>query len=101
MKRFWISWYQKTEDPRPIHFPPSQGILGWWSSGVRNSDDAHTISCVVDAKNEKEAMLEISKDWPEEEREHRFCKERENDFQPGDRFPLSEWMRDRFKKKIK
>lgn len=92
-KLWWISWYQPTEDERPLTFPPNEAILGWWNSGSRCSDNAHTICAVVRAETEEEAKAAVRKDWPEAE-DWRFCGETGG--LPGNRFPLGEWMTPRF-----
>lgn len=101
MKRFWVSWWQPTSDERPLTYPPNQSILGWWNSGQR-ADGAWSICAVVVAdadeqglgvpKAVKDAVLV---DWPEAI-DWRFCEEMDDDYVPGDRFPLSPWMRARF-----
>ena len=89
MKRFWISWRQPTEDYRPLTDPPHPQVLGWWCSG-------HTTLCAaVEANSEVEARMYVRIAWPEAS-EWRFCEEKPADFVPGDRFPLSDWMRERF-----
>jgi hypothetical protein len=105
-KLWWLSWDQTTSDERPLTFPPNEAILGWWNSGSRCSDDAHTICAFVQAETEEEAKAAVKKDWPEAE-EWRFCGEtsvkpgdrfplKETSVKPGDRFPLKDWMKPRF-----
>lgn len=86
---YWISWYQTTDDLRPIDFPPLPEVLGWWCSGIRCSDDAATICAIVKADSEDEAKAAVRKHWPEAS-EWRFCNPKPN-YQPSDRFPLPEW----------
>jgi hypothetical protein len=93
---FWVSWYQPTGDMRPLTFPPVEGIIGWWCSGQRYDDDAWTIVALVVAKSECSAKRLIRKSWPEAS-EWRGCDEVSIGYQPGDRFPLSEWMSERHK----
>ena len=94
-KFYWLSWYQPTEDHRPLKFPSNEKILGWWCSGVRCSDDASTLCAMVVATSKDEAKRHISENWPEAE-DWRFCEESE-DLELGDRFPLSsDWMVKRF-----
>lgn len=93
MTRFWMSWYQPTEDHRPLAFPPNAAILGWWCTGYRH-DNAATICALVQAESEEAAWDAVKKDWPE--MEQRFSGEREPDYAiKSDRFPLSDWMRER------
>ena len=91
--RFWLSWYEESEDYRPLTFPPNEAILGWWCSGYC-SDDSSTIVALVEAGSEEAAWKAVRLDWPEAVRE-RFCEAREDSYLPGDRFPLSDWMKER------
>ena len=92
-KRFWLSWYQPTEDARPLTYPPNEAIRGWWESGVRG-DGAGVICAVVDAPGDGQAWAAVRVEWPEAER--RFTCLRDDDYAPGDdRFPPSEWMEPR------
>lgn len=98
MTRFWLSWYQPLGDHRPITFPPPEPILGWWCSG--ETVDAWTLCAAVDAESEEKAWEIIrQKDaWPDAG-EVRISSVREKNWVPGDRFPLSDWMKPRFEKK--
>ena len=87
MKRFWIFWYQPTEDYRPLKWPLPKTILGWWCSGQRCSDEASTLIAWVVAPSDYAAEKLIKKYWPEA-KEWRFCDEVEKDWKPNDRFPL-------------
>ncbi len=96
MKCFWMSWYQQSEDYRPLTYPPNAAILGWWCSGVRDDDEGSSILCAaVLAESMELAEAAVHLDWPEA-REWRFCSERDLNFLPGDRFPLAAWMAERF-----
>jgi len=93
--RYWVSWYQPTEDYRPLSDPPNQNILGWWCSGSRLSDDARTLCAVVLAVDEEHAKTAVTVDWPEAV-QWRFVEEKSIDFVPGDRFPIGDgWERQR------
>jgi len=92
--RFWMSWYETSEDYRPVTFPPNEHILGWWCTGVRLEDEASTICAWVEANDEEEAKDYIYEDWPGEH-EYRFTEQVDGDWVPGDRFPLSPWMEER------
>lgn len=92
-KLFWISWYQPTEDHRPIGFPPINCVLGWWCTGRREEDGAATLVAWVRASNERMAKARVRVEWPEA-KEWRFCEERER-VELSSRFPLSDWMRSR------
>jgi len=93
--RYWLSWYEISEDHRPLTFPPGEAILGWWCSGY--DDNASILCAVVEAKSEDAAWEAVAKDWPGPTRK-RFCEAKDADWKPGDRFPPSEWMVDRFAK---
>ena len=94
--RFWISWYQPTEDYRPLRDPPNAAVLGWWCSGYR--DDDATLCAVVVADSCDKATKVVQVDWPEAF-EFRFIEQQEADWTPpGDRFPIDKkgWMAERF-----
>ena len=88
--RFWVSWVQRSDDYRPLGYPPHEPVLGWWCSGYDSADNA-TLCALIEAADEKAAEEVIKKEWPEWT-EWRFIEPRENDHRPGDRFPLSDWM---------
>lgn len=88
MMNYWISWYQPTEDYRPITVPSRDIVVGYWKSGERCSDNASTICAWVKAENEEHAKSIIREYWPEAE-EWRFCEESEKDFELSDRFSLN------------
>jgi hypothetical protein len=96
MSLYWISWYQPTEDYRPLGYPPNEAVLGWWCSGSRCSDDAATLCAYVHAGDEKAAKEAVLRDWPEAT-EWRFCEPREAVIESS-RFPLEDWMRERMSK---
>ncbi|WP_421793534.1 hypothetical protein [Hydrocarboniphaga effusa] len=90
---FWISWYQPTEDHRPLTFPPNADVLGWWCTGQRCEDGASTLVAFVKARDEASAKSAVQIDWPEAT-EWRFCEVRTR-IKPGSRFPFEDWMRER------
>jgi hypothetical protein len=90
--RYWISWYQPTDDERPLTCPPNENVIGWWNSG--SDDSAWTLCALVRADSEEQAKSSVLKDWPEAER-WRFANQVDSSWIPGDRFPLSDWMIDR------
>ena len=92
---WWISWYQPTDDHRPLTYPPNDAVLGWWCSGERCSDGASTLVAHVRSSDEDAAKAAIRTDWPEAG-EWRFCERRSGRPEPGGRFPLSDWMRERY-----
>lgn len=101
MTRFWISWYQPTEDYRPLTDPPAAAVCAWWCSGSRsiicNGDESdEAILCaIVKAASEVSANRAIRKSWPEV-KEWRFCEACEPDWLPNNRFPITKaWERKR------
>jgi len=93
MKRFWVSWVQTTQDFRPLSDPPNIRILGWWCSGIVSPK--YNLCAVVEAESVDAAHEAVLIDWPESD-EWRFIEEKPKDWLPGDRFPLSDWMVERF-----
>lgn len=91
--RFWVSWVQRSDDHRPLGYPPHEPVLGWWCSGYDSEDNA-TLCALIEAADEKAAEEVIKKEWPEWT-EWRFIEPRDHDFRPGNRFPLTEWMEPR------
>lgn len=93
MTRFWMSWIVSEEDYRPLTFPPNAAILGWWCSGYDTDD--HSILCgLVEAKNEAAARKAVLRDWPGIS--WRFVEPKDtNHIIQSDRFPLSDWMKER------
>jgi hypothetical protein len=98
LMRFWLSWNETSHDYRPVRSPPNPAVLGWWCSGEAGDGSYFTLVAWVEAKNEKGAKAAIQKDWPLRGREWRFVEEREPDWLPGDRFPLSDWSKKRIAK---
>ena len=95
-KLYWLSWYEKSEDCRPLRYPPGEQVLGWWISGERCSDGAATICAYVKASSEADAWKAIDEDWPDSAREVRFCNQHDKPI-VSDRFPVDDgWMRERF-----
>ena len=92
VKLQWVSWWQPTEDYRPLNFPPNQYILGWWKSGEDMEGNASLCALVI-AMTEENAKRIIKVDWPEADN-WRFCYEKEGT-NLSDRFPVSEWMQER------
>lgn len=92
--RFWISWEERSPDHRPLTDPPNVAILGWWCSGY--GDGYATLCALVEARSERAAKAAVDQDWPAVGRRvWRFVEERDADWLPGDRFPMSGWMRTR------
>jgi hypothetical protein len=100
MMRYWISWWQPTEDYRPLNDPPANlNVLGWWCSGHKGDEaDTPSICALVQADSEAAARKAVYKDWPEaESAEWRFVTEESETFLPNDRFPLKDWSKIRLK----
>ena len=93
MSYYWISWVQPGNDVRPLHFPPGERVLGWWSTGY--AQGGQTLCAMVRAVSEVQAKDAVLDDWPEAG-EWRFCDPRKTP-EVTDRFPLKDWMRDRLK----
>lgn len=93
--RYWISWNEYAEDYRPKTFPPGAGVLGWWRSGEAGDGSYSTLCAAVETTGDPWDVIEA--DWPGAREHERFCNPVEEDFTPGDRFPLdSDWMFERF-----
>lgn len=90
MNLYWVSWYQPTDDERPLRFPPNDAVLGWWNSGMRLDDNAHTLCAWVSAQDEDAAKAAVKQEWPEAA-EWRFCEKREH-ISYGGRFQPTHWM---------
>lgn len=92
VKRYWISWYQPTEDYRPIYKGDKEPLNHlYWCTGQRcGGDNAFTVCAVVDAENVEEAKKTVQKYWPEAN-EWRFIEEKEPTYLPSeDRFPRNQ-----------
>lgn len=95
VKRWWISfWFKGGEDFRPLNYPPNPSVLGWWCSGEDENGNPSICVC-VEAPTESAAKRDIRIDWPEAT-DWRFCEEKPRGWSPSDRFPLSDWMQERF-----
>lgn len=90
----WISWHQPTEDYRPLTYPPTEAVKGWWCSGY-DGDGVATLCALVQSETEGEAQTIVKREWPEAER-WRFCEARENT-DLGDRFQPTGWMVERLR----
>lgn len=93
INRYWVSWWQPTEDHRPLTDPPHPQVLGWWCSG--SSDEGDSICALVEAESEDKAKVYVQISWPEAEN-WRFIEAKPNDWIPGDRFPPQKWMLERW-----
>ena len=62
---------------------------------MRMSDEASTLCALVNAKTEEAAKAAVVKDWPEAT-QWRFCEQKPDNFELGDRFPVTrEWEKQR------
>ena len=93
--RLWTSWVCPQNDYRPVTFPPNTGVLGFWCSGY-DGEDRPIVCAAIEAPNEEVAADIVRIDWPEFDGTWRFIEERADEWEPGDRFGLTSWMRDRF-----
>jgi hypothetical protein len=95
MSDYWISWIQGGDDCRPLSYPPNKGIIGWWKTGETDMGDS-TLVAWVRARFDSDARDAILIDWPEalDTGDWRFF-ERKSPEPLSDRFPLSEWMKER------
>lgn len=99
MKRFWISWIQLTIDYRPLQDPPQpENIKAWWCSG-KDSRDCAILCAIVDAPDAGAAQGFIERAWDssgQDVGDFRFIEEREQDWLPNDRFPITkDWEKQR------
>jgi hypothetical protein len=97
MIRYWISWWQPGDDPRPLHYPPkNEKVLGWWESGHEFGNGRTSICALIRAESPSLAMLAVADDWPESvNAEWRFVEEVPGEWSTGTRFPLADWMKAR------
>ena len=101
-KLFWLSWPQPTADFRPLTDPPDARVMGWWCSG-QDAEDRALLCALVEGRTMQEAKLGVRASWPEAPSVRcswRIEQEREDDWTPGDRFPLSTWMRRRLRERM-
>ena len=80
MNRFWISWNEPGDDPRPLTVPSPD----WWCTGW--GDGYATVCAIIDAESEEGAKARVQEQW--EPSSWRFCNEVEANWTPpADRFP--------------
>ena len=80
MPRFWISWEEPGDDPRPLTVPSPI----WWCTGW--GDDYATVCAVVDAKSEDAAREQVESQW--QPQSFRFVTAVDEGWMPPpDRFP--------------
>lgn len=60
-------------------------------------DGKSTLVALIKADGEEQASASIRKDWPEFDGGWRFIHEVGADWVLGDRFPLSDWMKERMR----
>ena len=93
MKRWWMSWIVTDEDYRPLTYPPNPAILGWWCTGY-DARGRNILCGLVQAETLELAQAAVLQDWPGIE--WRFSDERPVFYVlDSDRFPLSDWMKQR------
>lgn len=86
-RRYWLSWEEPGDDPRPVAVPPPDGVVGWWWTG--QGDGYSTICAVVDAVDAKGARAVVESPGGWRPRAWRFCdmKDDANWMPSPDRFP--------------
>ena len=81
MKRFWISWYSKLEPEIEVEKIPFK----YWDTGqTMDEPPAITYCSLMEAESEEDAFNKVSELFPDYR--YRFCDEKPDDWQPGDRF---------------
>ena len=85
-RRWWVSWWQPTEDYRPLTWPLPEYIYGYWCTG-EDAQGRFSLVAWVECDAELKVPELIRKHWPEAE-DWRFCSEVDMDWAPNDRFPL-------------
>lgn len=88
----WISWYQPTDDHRPVNYPPTEKVLAWWCTG-HSAIHGATLVALVDVDDQEQAEYNVKLNWPEAEK-WRSCEDKE-DKVFSDRFPVEDWMIER------
>ena len=96
MKRYWIRFhFSGSDDYRPIHFPPTPEVLGYWCTAY--ADNASVICAVVEVDNLSEIDRIINDLWigsPNESIRIDFVDEKPADWTPfgTGRFTAEHWM---------
>ena len=94
MKLFWISWVQPSKDYRPLSFPPTERVLGYWCTGY--TDAGATLCAAVEANSKEELEGIVKTDWPEFQA-FRFVQERRF-WTTNERFFPEGWAKERLQK---
>lgn len=90
MRRYWLSWLEAGEDPRPIMFPAPRCVVAWWCSGTGelNGSPCLSICAVVDAVDDVDAKAGIATPGGWMPIGWRFCERRPDGWMPDPgRFP--------------
>lgn len=85
-ERWWISWYEPSDEAAK---PGIAGLVKYFCTGQRMSDDAWTMCAVVDAFSIEQAKGIVMRAWPTKkpDKEWRFVHAKARDWQPDkDRF---------------
>lgn len=93
---WWLSWQQLADpqlglDSRPIVWPPPEPVLAFWRSGEAADGSYCTVVALVRAATADIAQSVITAAWSPGVGQWRFCRERLDDSEPGDRFPAPAW----------
>lgn len=91
-RRWWLSWYEYSEDVRPMD-DKDPHILGWWLTGYGDDEDGEyeTIVAWLEAPSLAAAWDVVDILWPcqnDSARKIRFENEVEPSYVPSDRFPI-------------
>ena len=94
-KLFFVAWREYVEDYRPVRYPPTENILGWWliGCGSDKKEDYHKVCAYVTANNIDQAYYHILKNWPEFEIEHVESAKETNKVLRHSKFVLDDWMK--------
>lgn len=96
---YWTSWVQQSADHRPVVFPPTKNILGWWCSGYDSNDLAILCAWIL-AIDETDVLTQVQENWPEVKSlsDFRFLDEK-HQYSYSDRFKpsASSWIYDRLR----
>ena len=90
MARWWVSWYEPSEDYRPVTWPLPPEVAGYWCSGHEwGGAQRATLCAVVDSESDVAARRVINAAWAHDGSiDWRFCDEQPADWMPpDDRFP--------------
>lgn len=84
--KYWASWWSGNYEDEGCKAPPFK----FWESGIRMRGDSSnrddwSICAVIEGKDKEGVWKIVQRYFPDFKR--RFCKQVEDNFHPGDRFP--------------